>query len=169
MVHAPAALVCGRLLNFSAALAGSEPTLRLLYGAKRACSGAIATFKNTRLFFSGRIVAQLPQEFLEGMVEFAAGLRPWSVWRWWFNVHAGRLVRLVERRRFQQLKDDPQAAVVTDEAAGVKRTLLHASLMPRSVLADAETTVGCQTPRRPMRASMTIQVSPKRCWRSPMR
>lgn len=33
-------------------------------------------------------------------------------------------------------------AVVTDERAGVKRTLLHASLLPRGVLADAETTVG---------------------------
>jgi alcohol dehydrogenase len=33
-------------------------------------------------------------------------------------------------------------AVVTDEAAGIKRTLLHASLMPRGVIADPETTVG---------------------------
>ncbi len=33
-------------------------------------------------------------------------------------------------------------AVVTDESAGVKRTLLHASLLPRAVLADPETTVG---------------------------
>jgi alcohol dehydrogenase class IV len=33
-------------------------------------------------------------------------------------------------------------AVVTDEHAGVKRTLLHPSLMPRGVLADPETTVG---------------------------
>jgi alcohol dehydrogenase class IV len=33
-------------------------------------------------------------------------------------------------------------AVITDAAAGAKRTLLHPSLMPRAVLADAETTVG---------------------------
>src|SRR5687767_688204 len=33
-------------------------------------------------------------------------------------------------------------AVVTDEAAGIKRTLLHASLLPRGVIADPETTVG---------------------------
>lgn len=33
-------------------------------------------------------------------------------------------------------------AVVTDETAHVKRTLLHASLLPRGVLADPETTVG---------------------------
>ena len=33
-------------------------------------------------------------------------------------------------------------AVVTDEAAGIKRTLLHPSLLPRGVLADPETTVG---------------------------
>jgi len=33
-------------------------------------------------------------------------------------------------------------AVVTDPEAGVKRTMLHASLMPRAVVADAETTVG---------------------------
>ncbi len=33
-------------------------------------------------------------------------------------------------------------AVISDPAAGVKRTLLHPSLLPRAVIADAETTVG---------------------------
>lgn len=33
-------------------------------------------------------------------------------------------------------------AVITDQAAAAKRTLLHPSLMPRAVIADAETTVG---------------------------
>jgi alcohol dehydrogenase class IV len=33
-------------------------------------------------------------------------------------------------------------AVVTDPAAGVKRTILHAALLPRAVIADPETTVG---------------------------
>lgn len=106
----PSARCTCRLLNLSAALAGSEHTLRLLHGAKCACGCAIAAFKNTPLF-SGPVVAQLPQEFLEGMAAFAAGLRPWAEWHWWFNVHAARLVRLLERQQFQQLKHDPVTAV----------------------------------------------------------
>jgi hypothetical protein len=45
------------------------------------------------------------------MAEFAAGLRRWPEWGSWFNVRAGRLVRQIDRARFEQLKRDPQQAV----------------------------------------------------------
>lgn len=58
-------------------------------------------------------MASVPRELLDGMVEFATGLRRWSDWRSWFNVRAGQLVRLIDRPRFEQLKRDPQEAVAT--------------------------------------------------------
>src|SRR6185295_1922190 len=42
-------------------------------------------------------------------------------------------------------------AVISDPAAHVKRTVLHPSLLPRAVIADAETTVGL--PARPTAAT----------------
>ena len=45
------------------------------------------------------------------MAEFAAGLRRWPEWRSWFAGRAGRLVRVMDRTLFEQLKRAPEEAV----------------------------------------------------------
>jgi hypothetical protein len=61
----------------------------------------------------GAKVTGVPREFVDGMAEFAAGLRRWPEWRSWFAVRASRLVRVVDRTLFEQLKRDPEEAVAT--------------------------------------------------------
>jgi hypothetical protein len=56
-------------------------------------------------------VSGLPRELLDGMAEFAAGIRRWSEWRHWFAGRAGWLVRVMDRGRFEQLKHDPEGGV----------------------------------------------------------
>jgi hypothetical protein len=56
-------------------------------------------------------VAGVPREFLDGMAEFAAGIRNWAEWRSWFAGRAARLVRVADRGLFEQLKRDPEAGV----------------------------------------------------------
>ncbi len=58
-------------------------------------------------------MASVSRAFLDGMAKFATGLRRWSEWRSWFNARAGRLVRLLDRPRFEQLMHDPKEAGVT--------------------------------------------------------
>ncbi len=57
-------------------------------------------------------MANLPREYLDGIAEFAAGVRHWDEWPRWFNVRAGRLVRLLNRSLFELLKAAPQVGVV---------------------------------------------------------
>ena len=58
-------------------------------------------------------MTNVPREYLDVMAEFATGVRRWPEWQRWFAVHASRLVRQIDRSRFEQLKSDPERAVAT--------------------------------------------------------
>ena len=66
---------------------------------------------HARAWDRGYHMTLIPQEILQEMAEFVAGIRPWSRSQYWFSGRARELVRTIDRVRFEQIKKDQQAGI----------------------------------------------------------
>ncbi|MCE9534541.1 MAG: hypothetical protein K8T89_25975, partial [Planctomycetes bacterium] len=86
-------------------------------------------------------MSRIPQDILDDLAAFAAGLRPWSEWSSWLAGHAYRLAPVIDRPRFREIKATPPIGVAEmfrDEGIAILPSESRFPGMPREPVSSIE-------------------------------